>query len=43
MSMGMETHIVHHLYPNIPNHRTRPAYMALKPVLAARGVDVSKL
>ncbi|MBW8784742.1 MAG: fatty acid desaturase [Novosphingobium sp.] len=43
LSMGMETHIVHHLYPAIPNHRTRPAYHALKPILAARGVDVSPL
>jgi beta-carotene hydroxylase len=43
MSMGMETHIAHHLYPNIPNHRTRAAYRALKPVLAQRGVDISKL
>jgi beta-carotene hydroxylase len=43
MSMGMETHLVHHLYPNIPNHRTRAAYFALKPVLDARGVDITKL
>jgi beta-carotene hydroxylase len=43
MSMAMETHIVHHLYPGIPNHRTRAAYFALKPVLKARGVDVSAL
>jgi beta-carotene hydroxylase len=43
LSMGMETHLVHHLYPAIPNHRTRRAYFALKPILPARGVDVSKL
>lgn len=43
LSMGMETHLIHHLYPNIPNHRTRAAYFALKPILARRGVDVSKL
>lgn len=43
LSMGMETHLVHHLYPNIPNHRTKEAYFALKPVLAQRGVDVSAL
>ena len=43
LSMGMETHLIHHLYPNIPNHRTRAAYFALKPVLARRGVDVSAL
>jgi beta-carotene hydroxylase len=43
MSMCMETHIAHHLYPNIPNHRTRAAYIALKPILEARGVDITKL
>lgn len=43
LSMCMETHLIHHLYPNIPNHRTRAAYFALKPILAQRGVDVSKL
>jgi beta-carotene hydroxylase len=43
MSMGMETHLIHHLYPGIPNHRTKDAYFALKPVLAKRGVDCSAL
>jgi beta-carotene hydroxylase len=43
MSMGMETHLIHHLYPAIPNHRTRAAYFALKPILDARGVDITKL
>ncbi len=43
MSMGMETHLVHHLYPGIPNHRTKRAFYALREVLAARGVDVSPL
>ncbi len=43
LSMGMETHLIHHLYPNIPNHRTKDAYFALKPILAKRGVDVSAL
>ena len=43
LSMGMESHIVHHLYPNIPNHRTRAAYREMRGVLAARGVDVSPL
>ncbi len=43
MSMGMETHIVRHLYPNtIPNHRTRPAYHALQPILDARGVVITQ-
>ena len=43
LSMGMQTHLVHHLYPGIPNHRTKAAYFALKPILKARGVDVSLL
>jgi beta-carotene hydroxylase len=43
LSMGMQYHLVHHLYPGIPNHRTKPAYYALRSVLAARGVDVSPL
>ncbi|WP_336986010.1 fatty acid desaturase [Altererythrobacter aquiaggeris] len=43
MSMGMQTHFVHHLYPGIPNHKTLDAYHALKPVLKQRGVDCSAL
>ena len=43
LSMGMETHLIHHLYPNIPNHRTKEAYFALKPILERRGVDTSVL
>ncbi|WP_206185845.1 fatty acid desaturase [Sphingosinicella sp. BN140058] len=43
MSMCMETHIIHHLYPSIPNHRTRAAYYEMREILAARGVDVSAL
>ncbi|TFI57959.1 beta-carotene hydroxylase [Sphingomonas parva] len=43
MSMGMETHLVHHLYPSIPNHRTKAAYFEMRDVLAARGIDVSPL
>lgn len=43
LSMGMETHLIHHLYPGIPNHRTRAAYLALKPILEKRGVDVSAI
>lgn len=43
LSMGMQYHLVHHLYPGIPNHRTKEAYCALKPILKARGVDVSPL
>jgi beta-carotene hydroxylase len=40
-SMGMQFHAIHHLYPGIPNHRTKPAYFAMKPVLQKRGVDVT--
>lgn len=42
-SMCMETHLIHHLYPGIPNHRTKDAYTALKPILEKRGVDCSAL
>jgi beta-carotene hydroxylase len=41
ISMGMQFHAIHHLYPKIPNHRTKPAYFAMKDVLARRGMDVS--
>lgn len=43
LSMGMETHLIHHMYPGIPNHRTRACYYEMKPILARRGVDVSAL
>jgi beta-carotene hydroxylase len=43
LSFETETHLIHHMYPNIPNHKTRAAYFALKPILAERGVDVSAL
>jgi len=43
LSLGMETHLIHHMYPQIPNHRTRSAYFAMKHILAKRGVDVSPL
>lgn len=41
LSLGMEYHLIHHLYPGIPNHRQREAYFALKDVLRRQGVDVS--
>lgn len=41
LSMWIEFHLVHHLYPNIPMHLTKKAYFEMKPVLKARGVDVS--
>ena len=43
LSMGMQYHVVHHLYPEVPNHLTRSAYRELKPILEARGVDCSPL
>ena len=43
LSLGMQYHIVHHLYPGIPNHATKYAYQEMKPILAQRGVDCSPL
>jgi beta-carotene hydroxylase len=43
MSLGMQYHVIHHLYPNIPIHRTKPAYYEMRDILAARGVDVHAL
>lgn len=42
-SMGMQYHIVHHLYPRIPLYRTPAAYREMRPVLEARGCDVHEL
>lgn len=42
-SMGMQYHIIHHLYPRIPLMRTPAAYWALRPVLLARGCDLEKM
>jgi beta-carotene hydroxylase len=42
-SMGMQFHIVHHLYPRIPLMRTPAAYWALRPILEARGCDIDKM
>jgi beta-carotene hydroxylase len=38
LSLGMEYHVVHHLFPRIPLCQTGPAYRALKPLLERRGV-----
>jgi beta-carotene hydroxylase len=43
LSLGTQYHLVHHLYPNIATHRTKPAYYEMRDILAARGVDVSSL
>lgn len=42
-SMGMQFHIVHHLYPRIPLYRTPRAYWQMRPILEARGCDISGL
>lgn len=41
LSMWIEFHLIHHLYPNIPMHLTKKAYFEMKPILEARGVDCS--
>ncbi len=41
LSMGIEYHLIHHLYPHIPAHATRSAYREMKPLLEMRGVDCS--
>jgi beta-carotene hydroxylase len=40
-SLGIDYHLIHHLYPFIPVHATAAAYRAMKPLLEARGVDCS--
>jgi len=40
MSMGMQYHIVHHLYPRIPLNLTPAAFRDLLPILRRRGSDV---
>jgi beta-carotene hydroxylase len=39
-SSGMQYHIVHHLYPNIPLNRNPAAFRALRPILEERGCDL---
>ena len=43
LSMGMQYHIVHHLYPRIPLMLTPAAYRELKPVLQARKCELGGL
>ncbi len=42
-SLGMQYHIVHHLHPRIPLYRTPRAYWEMKPILEARGCEISEL
>ena len=37
-SMGMEYHIMHHLFPRIPLFQTGPAYHAMRHLLEERGI-----
>ncbi len=43
VSMGMQYHIVHHLYPRIPLSLTPAAYRELKPILQRRGCELGEL
>ena len=43
VSMGMQYHIVHHLYPKIPLSLTPAAYRDLKPILQRRGCELGGL
>ena len=43
ISMGMQFHIIHHLYPRIPLSLTPAAYRELRPVLAYRGCELGGL
>ena len=43
LSVGMEYHLVHHLFPSIPLNRTPAAYRKLKPLLEAEGVSLNGL
>jgi beta-carotene hydroxylase len=38
LSLGMEYHLVHHLYPTIPLFETGPAFREMRHVLEKRGV-----
>ena len=42
-SMGMQYHIIHHLYPRIPLAKTPAAFRELKPILARKGCDLGRL
>ena len=43
LSMGMQFHIVHHLYPRIPLALTPAAYRELRPILEKRGCELGGL
>ncbi len=43
LSLGMEYHIVHHLFPKIPLIQTGPAYWELRDVIEKRGIRIADL
>lgn len=43
LTMGMQFHIIHHLYPRIPLMRHPKAFRALRPILEARGCRLDGL
>ena len=43
LTMGMQYHVIHHLYPRIPLMRTPRAYWDMRDVLKARGVQIDGL
>ena len=43
VSMGMQYHIIHHLYPRIPLSLTPAAYRDMKPILERRGCELGGL
>ncbi|SVB03211.1 uncharacterized protein METZ01_LOCUS156065, partial [marine metagenome] len=36
LTQGMEYHIIHHLYPGIPLHRTPDAFRDMRPILVEK-------
>lgn len=43
LSSGMEYHVVHHLFPSIPLNLTPAAYLELKPLMQAEGMELGNL
>ena len=42
-SLGMQFHIIHHLYPRIPLYRTPQAFWEMKPILEQRECELGAL
>ncbi len=42
-SLGMQFHLIHHLYPTIPITRHPAVYAEMKPLLEARGCELGRL